>query len=75
MGAPLSKLATEVARRWIKAEDRLAKKGKPRAALTVENMREFADGMFDDLDTFQLDTVADLAVSKVANFRIGESAR
>lgn len=68
MSIGLSKIATEVARRWIAARERLAKRGVQTSPATIDDMREFAAGIAEEADTFQLDMIADLALAKVGNF-------
>ena len=73
MSVALSKIATEVARRWIAARERRAKRGLNTPAPRLDDVREFAAVYCDELDAFQLDTVVDLAISKINNFDLRQS--
>ncbi len=67
MARSISSIATEVARRWIAARDRLTKRGCVLSQPIFEDMREFAAGICDDADTLHLDVIVDLALNKIAN--------
>jgi hypothetical protein len=68
MSKRLGTIATEVAHRWMTAQERRFQRGKAPVETNFENLRDFADGVNDELDCLQLDIVADQAVQKIANF-------
>lgn len=61
----LSTIAAEVARRWVSANERRVRRGRHSIAATIEDVRDFADGIADGADATQLDLIADIALAKV----------
>ena len=63
MSIPVAKMAETICRRWMRTV------GKVHGAVEAnfENVREFSDGIFDELDTLQLDLVADKACALISD--------
>lgn len=75
MGKNLSKIATDVARRWVAARSRREKRGANVSAPTFDEMRDFASFSADDADAVQLDIITDLAIQKIGNLDRTSEAR
>jgi hypothetical protein len=63
MNIPVTEMAETICRRWMRTV------GKVKGAVDAnfENVRDFSDGLFDELDTLQLDLVADKACVLIAD--------